>query len=72
MYEELTKPRSYIAFGIELEFLLRRDAEGDEIPPGKVPVIIEQCLSEVESRGLSEVGICALILVILCILLSVY
>ena len=67
MYEELTKLRSYIVFGVELEFLLRRDAESDE-----VPVIIEQCLSEVESQGLSEIGICALILVILCIVLSVY
>ncbi|KAJ3512365.1 hypothetical protein NLJ89_g3558 [Agrocybe chaxingu] len=44
-------------FGVELEFLLRREAGGDEIPPGTVPLIIEQCLAEIESRGLSEVGI---------------
>ncbi|KAF8161574.1 hypothetical protein B0H34DRAFT_701542 [Crassisporium funariophilum] len=44
-------------FGVELEFLLRRETESDQVPPGTVPTIIEQCLSEVESRGLSEVGI---------------
>jgi len=65
MYEELTKPPSYIVFGVELEFLLRREAESNEIPPGKVPIIIEQCLSEVENRGLSEVGICMLFLAVL-------
>ncbi|KAH9485798.1 Rho GTPase-activating protein 21 [Psilocybe cubensis] len=44
-------------FGVELEFLLRREAGSDHIPPGTVPVIIEQCLSAVEARGLMEVGI---------------
>ena len=64
MHEELTN-LSHIVFGVELEFLLRREAESDKIPPGKIPIIIEQCLSEVESRGLSEVGICTLLLAIL-------
>ncbi|KDR79407.1 hypothetical protein GALMADRAFT_208785 [Galerina marginata CBS 339.88] len=44
-------------FGVELEFLLRRETGSDEIPPGTVPRIIEQCLTEVERRGLSQVGI---------------
>lgn len=47
-------------FGVELEFLLQREAGGGLVSPGTVPVIIDQCLSEVESRGLSEVGICEL------------
>ncbi|KAF8951373.1 hypothetical protein BDZ97DRAFT_1932432 [Flammula alnicola] len=44
-------------FGVELEFLLRREAESEHIPPGTVPIIIEQCLAEIEARGLNEVGI---------------
>lgn len=47
-----------IVFGVELEFLLRREAGGGPIPPGTVPNVIDQCLGEVESRGLTEVGIC--------------
>ncbi|KAF8655891.1 hypothetical protein AX16_002876 [Volvariella volvacea WC 439] len=44
-------------FGVELDFLLQREAGGSEVPPGTIPRIIEQCLAEVESRGLTEVGI---------------
>ncbi|KAF4620517.1 hypothetical protein D9613_001123 [Agrocybe pediades] len=44
-------------FGVELEFLLRREAGSTEISPGSVPRVIEECLSEVERRGLNEVGI---------------
>lgn len=44
-------------FGVELQYLLQREAGGGPVPPGTVPIIIDQCLSEVESRGLSEVGI---------------
>ncbi|TFK45164.1 hypothetical protein BDQ12DRAFT_50569 [Crucibulum laeve] len=44
-------------FGVELEFLLQRESDGSQVPPGTVPSIIEECLFEVESRGLSEVGI---------------
>ncbi|KAM6502914.1 rho GTPase activating protein 22 [Amanita muscaria] len=43
-------------FGVELDHLLQREA-GGAVPPGTVPSIIHECLSEVESRGLSEVGI---------------
>ena len=48
----------FLVFGVELEFLLRRETGSEHVPWGTVPTIIEQCLSEVESRGLSEVGIC--------------
>lgn len=47
-----------LVFGVELEFLLRRETGSDEISPGTVPIVIEQCLTEVEGRGLTEVGIC--------------
>ena len=49
---------SISVFGVELEFLLQREAGEEQILPGTVPRIIEQCLMEVETRGLSEVGIC--------------
>lgn len=45
-------------FGVELELLLQREAGGGLVSPGAVPHVIDECLSEVESRGLSEVGIC--------------
>ncbi|KAG6382111.1 hypothetical protein JVT61DRAFT_754 [Boletus reticuloceps] len=45
------------AFGVELQFLLEREADGAEVPPGTVPSVIASCLFEVEVRGLSEVGI---------------
>ncbi|KAG6864408.1 hypothetical protein C0991_009715, partial [Blastosporella zonata] len=44
-------------FGVELEFLLQREAGSESVEPGSIPFVIEQCLSEVEVRGLSEVGI---------------
>ncbi|THH20488.1 hypothetical protein EW146_g880 [Bondarzewia mesenterica] len=44
-------------FGVDLEFLLRREANGSTVPPGAIPSAIERCLLEVEARGLSEVGI---------------
>ena len=45
-------------FGVDLEYLLRREVGGQTPPPGTVPSIIERCLMEVETRGLNEVGIC--------------
>lgn len=57
-----------IVFGVELEFLLRRETGSEHVPWGTVPTIIEQCLSEVESRGLSEVGICTCGSFIYCLL----
>ncbi len=47
-------------FGVELELLLQREAGGGVVSPGAVPRVIDECLSQVESRGLSEVGICEL------------
>ena len=46
-------------FGVELELLLQREA-GEVVPLGAVPRVIDKCLFEIESRGLSEVGICEL------------
>lgn len=45
-------------FGVELDVLLRREAEGQEVLPGTIPSVIDRCLAEIESRGLTEVGIC--------------
>ncbi|KAI6046239.1 hypothetical protein EDC04DRAFT_2887920 [Pisolithus marmoratus] len=44
-------------FGVDLDFLLQREAGGAEVEPGTIPSVIRRCLYEVESRGLSEVGI---------------
>ncbi|KAG2347597.1 hypothetical protein BDR05DRAFT_927537 [Suillus weaverae] len=44
-------------FGVELEFLLEREANGAQPEIGSIPSVILACLSEVEFRGLSEVGI---------------
>ncbi|KAF5374674.1 hypothetical protein D9615_008986 [Tricholomella constricta] len=44
-------------FGVELEFLLQREAGNQPVDPAAIPFVIEQCLSEVEVRGLTEVGI---------------
>ncbi|KAI6007556.1 rho GTPase activating protein 22 [Pisolithus orientalis] len=44
-------------FGVELDFLLQREAGGADVEPGTIPSVIRRCLYEVESRGLSEVGI---------------
>jgi hypothetical protein len=50
--------RRYLVFGVELGFLLEREADGAEVLPGMIPSAIASCLLEVEARGLSEVGIC--------------
>ncbi|KAI0074864.1 hypothetical protein K474DRAFT_1499666 [Panus rudis PR-1116 ss-1] len=44
-------------FGVELEFLLRREAGSDDIPPGAIPSVIERLMTEVDTRGLTEIGI---------------
>ncbi|KAK1224297.1 rho GTPase-activating protein [Marasmius sp. AFHP31] len=46
----------YAVFGVELEFLLERESEG-EVLPGAIPSVIRRCLAEIEGRGLTEVGI---------------
>jgi GTPase-activating protein BEM2 len=45
-------------FGVDLEHILQRENPNWESEPGAVPRIVEQCLAEIESRGLTEVGIC--------------
>ena len=53
-----------LVFGVELEFLLQKEAggqgqgQGQGVQPGAIPSIIQVCLAEVEARGLSEQGIC--------------
>ncbi|KAL1659369.1 rho GTPase activating protein 22 [Schizophyllum commune] len=44
-------------FGVDLDELLRREAGGEDVTPGSVPSIIDRCISEIEARGLTEVGI---------------
>ncbi|KAH8112731.1 hypothetical protein DFH11DRAFT_473608 [Phellopilus nigrolimitatus] len=44
-------------FGVDLEFLLRREANGGEVAPDAVPAVLELCLKEIEERGLTEQGI---------------
>jgi hypothetical protein len=51
---------TFLVFGVELEFLLEREANGAQPEIGSIPSVILSCLSEVEFRGLSEVGICML------------
>jgi hypothetical protein len=45
-------------FGVNLEFLLKREFGTEDIPTGAIPLVIEKCIDEVEKRGLQEVGIC--------------
>lgn len=49
---------TFLVFGVELEFLVEREANGAHPEIGSIPSVILTCLSEVEFRGLSEVGIC--------------
>jgi len=44
-------------FGVELDFLLQREAGDNEVAVGALPRILEQCLSEIEAHGLQEVGL---------------
>ncbi|KAI0302327.1 hypothetical protein B0F90DRAFT_1713968 [Multifurca ochricompacta] len=46
-------------FGVDLDFLLQREAGASAVPPGAIPSFLEKCLLEVEARGLTEVGIFA-------------
>jgi GTPase-activating protein BEM2 len=51
-------------FGVNIATLLEREV-GDLVPPGTVPSFIETCLTEIEARGLTEVGICECHVIIL-------
>ncbi|KAJ6626628.1 hypothetical protein B0H10DRAFT_1997916 [Mycena sp. CBHHK59/15] len=47
-------------FGVDLAFLLKRETGTDDmscVPAGTIPSILDRCLREIETRGLTEVGI---------------
>jgi len=50
---------SSAVLGVDLKVLIQREF-GDDPPPGAIPSMLETCFREVESRGLTEVGICKL------------
>lgn len=45
-------------FGVNIQDLLAREAGHGEVHPGTIPFVMHRCLAEIESRGLTEVGIC--------------
>ena len=51
-------PIRFLVFGVSLEALVHRENPGWDESSNAVPLALEQSLSEVERRGLSEVGIC--------------
>ncbi|OCH89401.1 hypothetical protein OBBRIDRAFT_732687 [Obba rivulosa] len=44
-------------FGVELEVLLQRETADSEAPVGAIPSVVQRLITEVEKRGLTEVGI---------------
>ncbi|EMD33011.1 hypothetical protein CERSUDRAFT_161123, partial [Gelatoporia subvermispora B] len=44
-------------FGVGLDVLLQREASDGEVPPGAIPSVVQRLITEVETRGLTEVGI---------------
>jgi len=54
-----TASRDPIAvFGVDLEYLVLREANGGDVSPDAVPKVLEILLTEIEARGLTEQGIC--------------
>ena len=49
---------SFLVFGVDLESLLERDAPNGQTLPGALPTVFARLVQEVESRGLTEIGIC--------------
>ncbi|KAF8920301.1 hypothetical protein CPB85DRAFT_1211957 [Mucidula mucida] len=47
----------HLVFGVDLQTLMEREAGGTDILAGSIPRVIYECLTEVEARGLTEVGI---------------
>ena len=45
-------------FGVDLTFLVKREAGTEEVSPDAIPRVLELCLAEIEKRGLTEQGIC--------------
>ncbi|KIJ51425.1 hypothetical protein M422DRAFT_158043 [Sphaerobolus stellatus SS14] len=54
---QTTRRHPTAVFGVELDFLLEREAGGNEVPIGAVPRILDMCLNEIEAHGLQEVGL---------------
>lgn len=44
-------------FGVDLSFLVRREAGGEEVASDAIPNVLDLCLKEIEARGLTELGI---------------
>ena len=57
---------SLTVFGVELDFLLQREAVNGEVQPGAIPSVLDRLIREVEARGLAEVGICMYFACFLC------
>ena len=49
---------AFVVFGVELEYLLQRDAGGMDLQPGAIPIVIDRLIAYVENKGLTDVGIC--------------
>ncbi len=45
-------------FGHDILTVLRRENPAGECIPGAIPRVVELCISEIERRGITEVGIC--------------
>ena len=43
---------------MDLDFLLKREYQGGEVPAGAITWVMDKCLREIEKRGLDEVGLC--------------
>jgi hypothetical protein len=54
---KLTGRRENTVYGVPLEDILMRENPDWENVPGAVPNIVEQCIREIEARGLGEVGL---------------
>ncbi|KAH9922575.1 hypothetical protein B0H21DRAFT_826955 [Amylocystis lapponica] len=52
-----SRDRRLVMYGVDLEFLLRREAIDGDVQPGAVPSVVERLILEVENRGLTEMGI---------------
>ncbi|CAL1711692.1 unnamed protein product [Somion occarium] len=56
MSEHLLNPGS-VSRDPRADFLLCRESQGEEVEPGTVPSVIERLIAEVDTRGLTEIGI---------------
>lgn len=54
----MTIPEIFSVFGVELSYLIERETGSPDPPAGAVPQILNMLLEEIETRGLTEEGIC--------------